>query len=78
MSYVIHIIGMLDKAGLDRSPDNRMFLDQSVREVLGMQHADWQEVWNKVKSLMQGSDRERWKSFESQVVRLLVKKSVIG
>jgi len=77
MSYIIHIVGMLDKAGADRSPQNKMLLDQSVREVLGMQRADWQEVWAKVKALMQGADREKWKSFEAQVTRILVKKMLL-
>ncbi len=78
MSYVTHIVGMLDKAGAERSPQNKALLDQSVREVLGMQRADWQEVWARVKALMQGSDREKWKSFESQVTKLLVRKMLIG
>ena len=77
MSYITHIIGMLDKAGADRNQQNKIFLDQSVREVLGMQRADWQEVWAKVKALMQGSDREKWKSFESQVTKLIVKKMLV-
>ena len=78
MSYIIHIIGLLDKAGADRSPQNKMLLDQSVREVLGMQRADWQEVWAKVKALMQSPDKERWKLFESQVTKLLVKKMLLS
>jgi hypothetical protein len=78
MSYVIHIINILDKAGADRSPNNKKILDDSVREVLGMQHANWQDVWVKVKALMQGADKEKWKSFESQVTRLVVKKTLMG
>jgi len=76
MSYVIHIIGMLDKAGAERNPHNKMLLDECVREVLGMQHADWQEVWTKVKTMMQGEDRERWKSFENEVKKILIRKLV--
>lgn len=78
MSYITHIVGILDKAGAERSQQNKILLDQSVREVLGMEHANWQDVWTKVKSLMQGSDREKWKSFESQVVKILVKKTIMG
>ena len=78
MSYVTHIITMLDKAGAERSFQNKKYLDDAVREVLGMQHANWEEVWSKVKALMQGPDREKWKSFESQVVRLVVKKNISG
>lgn len=78
MSYIIHIIGILDKAGAERSQQNKKLLDDCVREILGMQHADWQEVWKRVKALMQGSDREKWKSFESQVTKLLVRKMVTG
>ncbi len=78
MSYITHIIGILDKAGADRNQQNKKLLDDSVREVLGMQRADWQEVWAKVKALMQGSDREKWKSFESQVTKLLVRKMLLS
>lgn len=78
MSYIIHIIGMLDKAGAERNPHNKMLLDQSVREVLGMQRADWQEVWAKVKAMMQSPDREKWSLFEGQVKRVLIKKLITG
>lgn len=78
MSYIIHIIGMLDKAGAERNQQNKKLLDDCVREVLGMQRADWQEVWAKVKALMQGSDKEKWKSFEGQVTKLLVRKMLVG
>ena len=76
MGYIIHIIGMLDKAGAERNPHNKMLLDQSVREALGMQRADWQEVWAKVKAMMQSPDREKWKAFDAQVTKILSKKLV--
>jgi hypothetical protein len=78
MSYIIHIIGMLDKAGAERNPHNKMLLDQSVREALGMQRADWQEVWTKVKAMMQSPNREKWKAFEAQVTKILVRKMIMS
>ena len=78
MSYIMHIVNLLDKAGAERSAQNKALLDQSVREVLGMQRADWQEVWAKVKAMMLGADREKWKAFESQVVKLLVRKTLMS
>ena len=70
--YTRHLGEILKKAGADPSPENRQLLDRAVREVLGMERADSQEVWKKVKPIILGDSAKR-KQFEDRVARLLIK-----
>jgi len=70
--YTRHLGEIFKKAGAEPSPENRRLLDRAVREVLGMERADSEEVWKKVKPIILGKPAKR-KQFEDKVARLLIR-----
>ena len=77
--YVKHLVGLMRRAGADPSPQNKDLMDRAVREVLDMERADAEEVWEKVKEIMfeNGNTAEK-KEFEDDVVKLMVKFLITG
>ena len=52
-----------------------MLLDKCVREVLEMEKADQDDVWEEVKKIISG-DIEKRKEFIDKVVSIMVKKLI--
>lgn len=79
MFYVKHLRGLMQRAGAQYSSENKILLDKAVREILEMERADAQDVWEVVKSIMfDNPDKQEKKDFEDEVVKLLVKKLING
>ena len=77
--YVKHLAELMRRAGADPSPENKGLMDRAVREVLGMQRADADVVWEKVKKIMfENGDQKEKKEFEDAVVKLMVKYLITG
>lgn len=77
--YVKHLAQLMRRAGADPSPENKELMDRAVREVLGMQRADADVVWEKVKEIMFGNgDQKEKKEFEDAVVKLMIKYLITG
>lgn len=45
VNYVKHLDEVFKRAGVDKTPENRDALDRIIREELGMEHNDSEEVW---------------------------------
>ena len=77
--YVKHLAELMRRAGADPSPENKDLMDRAVREVLGMERADADVVWEKVKKIMfEDSDKAKKREFEDSVVKLMVKFLITG
>jgi len=77
--YVKHLAELMRRAGADPSPENKELMDRAVREVLGMERADADVVWEKVKSIMfENGDQAEKKEFEDAVVKLMIKYLITG
>jgi len=68
----------MEKAGAEYNWENKQLMDKVVREVLGMEKADADDVWKKVKALILSGDSPERKRFEEEVVRRLVKRLITG
>ncbi len=67
MFYIKHLRYLLEKSGADpRDFKSKQMLDDCIREILGMEKADSNLVWDKVKSLLfdSNADPEKKKEFE--------------
>ncbi|GEM_PF-3200336 len=81
MFYIKHLRYLLEKAGADpRDFKSKQMLDDCIREVLEMEKADAPVVWEKVKSILfdEKADPEKRKEFEEKVVKMMVKKLIVG
>ena len=78
VAYIKHISMIMRRAGAENTYENKVILDGIIREVLKMQGADSNEVWEKVKGIMFAGDPARKKLFEDTVVRIFIKKLVTG
>jgi hypothetical protein len=77
--YVKHLAQLMRRAGADPSPENKELMDRAVREVLDMERADADLVWERVKEIMfEGGNTEEKKEFEDAVVKLMVKYLITG
>ena len=77
--YVRHVAELLRRAGAEPTPQNRELLDRAIREALGMERADANTVWDKVKEIMfSGKDNEKKRNFEEEVVRKMIKYLITG
>ena len=78
VSYVRHLKNLMDKAGAEYTYENKVLMDKIVREVLDMERADAEDVWEKVKSLILSGESPERKRFEEEVVKRLVKRLITG
>lgn len=75
--YIKNIRHIMDRAGAAPSYHNKLLCDEAVREVLGMEKAKADEVWEKARALLQGTPEGR-KDFEDKVVKVLARKVISG
>jgi hypothetical protein len=75
--YVRHLRHIMDRAGAEPSYRNKLLCDEAAREALGMEKAHADEVWEKVRKLLQGPEKER-KEFEDKTVKILSRKLITG
>ena len=77
--YVKHLAELMRRAGAAPSPEDKDLMDRAVREVLDMERADAEVVWEEVKSIMfgDGGQKEK-KEFEDAVVKLMIKYLITG
>ncbi|MFQ5647823.1 MAG: hypothetical protein ACE5FW_01175 [Candidatus Aenigmatarchaeota archaeon] len=78
VTYVRHLRRLMDKAGAEYNWENKQLLDKVVREVLGMEKADAEDVWKKVKGLILSGESPERKQFEEEVVKRMVKRLITG
>ncbi len=81
MFYIKHLRYLLEKAGADPGDfKSKQMLDDCIREVLGMEKADANVVWDKVKSMLfdSNADPGKKKEFEEKVTKLMVRKLIVG
>jgi hypothetical protein len=77
--YVKHLAELMRRAGASPSPENKELMDRAVREVLDMERADAEVVWEEVKSIMfENNDQKEKKKFEDAVVKLMIKYLITG
>lgn len=78
VGYIKHMGEIMKRAGAENTYENKLLLDEIIREVLSMTRNDADEVWAEVKSVMFGGDAEKKKEFEDSVVKIFIKRLVTG
>ena len=70
VSYTMKMHELLWKAGLDNTGPNRRLLDKAVRETLGLEKNEEDDVWGEVQRQMHDPDAK--KEFEGRIIKLLL------